>query len=76
MTRGGQKLEDILLLGHYFTTVVQLLNIYYNPKPPEVSLASYVAALRDLALHCEYGDELSEMLLGPKNTHKVVRNHR
>ena len=60
-----------------YEALVKLLKDHYNPKPstivqrfhfnsrsraPGESVANYVAALRDLALHCEYGDNLPEML--------------
>lgn len=60
-----------------YDELVKLLKEHYNPKPsaivqrfrfncrvraPGESIASYVAALRELALHCEYGDKLTEML--------------
>ena len=59
-----------------YADMVKLVKDYYNPKPSPIvrfhfnsrsraqgeSIASYVAALRDLALHCDYGDRLSEML--------------
>ena len=52
-------------------------NIYYEPEPSPIvqrykfntrnrasgeSIAAYVAALRELAEHCDYGASLSEML--------------
>lgn len=60
-----------------YDALVKLLRAHYNPKPstivqifyfnsrsraPGESVANYIAALRDLALHCEYGDNLPEML--------------
>lgn len=60
-----------------YDELVLLLKTHYNPKPSEIvqrwhfntrvrgsgeSIANYVAALRALALHCNYGDKLSEML--------------
>ena len=57
--------------------MVKLVKDHYNPKPSPIvqrfhfnsrsraegeSVASFVAALRELALHCDYGDRLSEML--------------
>ena len=60
-----------------YDSLVKLLKDYYNPKPspivqrfhfnsrsrsPNESVTVYVAALRDLALKCDYGDQLQEML--------------
>ena len=60
-----------------YDELVKILKSHYNPKPSTIvqrfhfnsrvrasgkSIASYVAALRELALHCEYGDKLTEML--------------
>jgi len=60
-----------------FADLVKVLTTHHNPPPSSIvqrfhfnsrvraegeSIAQYVAALRDLALHCEYGDKLSEML--------------
>lgn len=57
--------------------LVKLLKEHYNPKPSAIlqrwhfntrvraageSIASYVAALRALGLHCDYGDKLPEMI--------------
>ena len=56
---------------------MKLLKDYYNSKPssivqrfhfnsrsrsPNESVTAYVAALRDLTLKCDYGDQLQEML--------------
>ena len=60
-----------------YERLVELLKQHFNPKPsvivqrwhfntrvqaPGESIANYIAALRALALHCDYGDKLSEML--------------
>ena len=60
-----------------YNSLVKLLKDHYNPTPsptvqrfhfnsrtrgPNESVAAYVAALRELALHCEFGDRLQEML--------------
>ena len=60
-----------------YDELVKLLESHNSPKPsaivqrfhfnsrvraPGESIASYIAALRELALHCEYGDKLNEML--------------
>ena len=60
-----------------YDELVKILKLHYNPKPsvivqgfhcnsrvraPGESIASYIAALRELALHCKYGDKLTEML--------------
>ena len=60
-----------------YEQLVQLLKDHYAPKPSEIvqryyfntrfrapgeTIAKYVAALRHLALDCNYGDKLSEML--------------
>ena len=60
-----------------YDELVKVLKLHYNPKPsvivqgfhcnsqfraPGESIASYIAALRELALHCKYGDKLTEML--------------
>ena len=60
-----------------YDELVKLLESHYSPKPSAIvqrfyfnsrvralgeSIASYIAALRELALHCEYGDKLNEML--------------
>ena len=60
-----------------YDSLVKLLKDYYNPKPSPIvqrfhfnsrsrasneSIAAYVAALRELALKCEFGDHLQEML--------------
>ncbi len=60
-----------------YDSLVKLLKDYYDPKPslivqrfhfnsrsrgPSESVSAYVAALRDLALKCDYGDYLQDML--------------
>ena len=60
-----------------YDDLVKLLTSHYNPQPSAIvqrfhfntrvrdrgeSIAEFVATLRDLALHCDYGDKLSEML--------------
>ena len=60
-----------------FEDIVSLVKNYYQPKPSKIvqrfkfntrnqseseSIATYLAALRTLAEHCEYGDSLKEML--------------
>ena len=60
-----------------YDNLIKLLTDHYNPQPSVIvqrfhfntrvrkqgeSIAEYVAALRDLALHCNYGNQLSEML--------------
>ena len=60
-----------------YDDLIQKLTEHYNPRPSSVlqrflfysrdrargeSIAQFVAALRDLAIHCEFGDHLSEML--------------
>ena len=60
-----------------YADLVKLLKAHYNPKPSAIvqrfhfnsrirtkseSIADYVAALRDLALDCDYGDSLAQML--------------
>ena len=60
-----------------FDELVQLVANHYEPKPSVIvqrfnfnrrtrasgeTVAIYVAALRELALHCEFGDRLQEML--------------
>ena len=60
-----------------FEQLVEVLTNYYSPKPTEVMqrfhfnsrarregefIANYVAELRSLAEHCNYGEVLSEML--------------
>ena len=60
-----------------YDELVKVLKLHYNPKPsvivqgfhcnsqfraPGESIASYIAALRELALHCKYGNKLTEML--------------
>lgn len=60
-----------------YDSLVKLLRDYYNPKPSPIvqrfhfnsctrgldkPVATYVAALWELALSCEYGDNLQEML--------------
>ncbi|XP_049325965.1 uncharacterized protein LOC125785828 [Astyanax mexicanus] len=67
-TKPGEKTYDEL---------VELLKEHYNPKPSEIvqrfkfnsrnrkpkeSVSEYVAVLRELAQHCNYGDKLTEML--------------
>lgn len=68
---------DNKLEGVDYATLVGLLKDHYNPTPstivqrylfntrtrkPDESIASYVAALRDLARHCDYKTKLPEML--------------
>ncbi|ETW97248.1 MAG: hypothetical protein ETSY2_44955 [Candidatus Entotheonella gemina] len=63
--------------GATYESLVKLLKDYFNPKPspivqrfhfnsrsrnPNEPIATYVAALRELALQCDYGDHLHEML--------------
>ena len=58
-----------------FDELARLLKEHYDPKPSAIvqrfntrtraqgeSISAFVAALRDLALHCEYGETLSQML--------------
>ena len=60
-----------------YDSLVKLLKDYYDPKPspivqrfhfnsrsrgPSESVSAYGAALRDLALKCDYGDYLQDML--------------
>ncbi|KAL6461145.1 hypothetical protein MHYP_G00311110 [Metynnis hypsauchen] len=60
-----------------YIELVELLKAHYNPKPSEIvqrfkfnsrnrkpkeSVSEYVAVLRELAQHCNYGDKLTEML--------------
>lgn len=60
-----------------FTDLTNLLQSHYNPRPSEIvqrfkfnsrsraadeTLTEYVAVLRELAQHCNYGDKLKEML--------------
>ena len=60
-----------------YDSLVKLLTDYYNPKPslivqrfnfnsrsrkPNEPIATYVAALRELALQYDYGDQLQQML--------------
>ena len=60
-----------------YTDLAALLKEHYNPKPSPIvqrfhfntrtrlqgeSIASFVAALRNLALHCDYGGTLPQML--------------
>lgn len=60
-----------------YNDLVKLVKDYYEPKPSAIvqrfkfntrsrnsgeTIATYVAALRELAEHCSYGDTLSEML--------------
>ncbi|XP_043916150.1 LOW QUALITY PROTEIN: uncharacterized protein K02A2.6-like [Protopterus annectens] len=60
-----------------FTELTSLLQSHYNPKPSEIvqrfkfnsrtrvaneTVTEYVAVLRELAQHCNYGDRLTEML--------------
>ncbi len=60
-----------------FSELVELLRNYYNPTPSEIvqrfkfnsrnrqpneTVADYVAVLRELAQHCNYGDKLQETL--------------
>ena len=60
-----------------FKDIVKLVKDYFDPKPSEIvqryhfntrvrapteSIAAYIAALRELAEHCNYGATLSEML--------------
>ena len=60
-----------------YNNVVQLITDYYDPKPSVIvqrykfnsrvrgtdeSISTYVAALRQLAEHCNYKNTLSEML--------------
>ncbi|XP_043917844.1 uncharacterized protein K02A2.6-like [Protopterus annectens] len=60
-----------------FTELTSLLQSHYNPKPSEIvqrfklnsrtrmaneTVMEYVAVLRELAQHCNYGDRLTEML--------------
>jgi len=54
-----------LLKDHYnLKTSVIVRRFHFNTRTRTSgeSIASYVAALRELALHCEYGDKLAEML--------------
>lgn len=44
------------------STIVQRFHFNSRIRTEGETIAQYVAALRDLALHCEYGDKLSEML--------------
>uniref|UniRef100_A0AAV2M4I5 Retrotransposon gag domain-containing protein n=1 Tax=Knipowitschia caucasica TaxID=637954 RepID=A0AAV2M4I5_KNICA len=60
-----------------FTELTNLLQSHFNPKPSEIvqrfkfisrtrtaneTVTEYVAVLRELAQHCNYGDKLKEML--------------
>ena len=60
-----------------YTDIVALVKNHYDPKPssimqrhkfntrtrkPDESIAEYVAALREIAEHCDYKDTLSDML--------------
>ncbi len=71
------SVPDNKLEGVAFDTPVGLLKDHYHPAPskiiqryhfntrirkPEEFIASYIAALRDIAQHCNYGDKLPEML--------------
>ena len=54
-----------LLKDHYnLKTSVIVRRFHFNTRTRTSgeSIVSYVAALRELALHCEYGDKLAEML--------------
>ena len=55
----------ILLKDHYHpapSAIVQRYHFNSRTRKPNESIAEYVAALRDLARHCDYGDKLAEML--------------
>lgn len=60
-----------------YKDLTDLLQLHYNPKPSEIvqrfkfnsrtraaneTVTEYVAVLRELAQHCNYGDKLKEML--------------
>ena len=50
---------------HYNPTPVVIVQRYkFNSRlrQPEESVATFVAALRHLAIHCDYGDSLNDML--------------
>ena len=72
-----RNLADDQPTAKSYTEVVALVKNYYDPKPsvivqrytfntraraPDETIASYVAALRQIAEHCDYKDSLQEML--------------
>ena len=63
----GVSFEELskLLKDHYDpppSTIVQRFHFNSRSRKPSESISEYMAALRDLARHCDYGANLSEML--------------
>ena len=55
----------LLAMNHYKpkpSVIVQRFNFNKRTRAAGESITAYVTALRKLALHCEYGGSLSEML--------------
>ena len=72
-----QGLVETPLAETAYDAIVDALQNHYEPKPSEIverykfysrhreageTIAAYVAVLRDLAKHCNYGDKLKEHL--------------